>query len=376
MIIALYTILIVYLILITSFIVGFKKHKEFKPQNKTESVGFSVIIPFRNEVNRLPFLLESLLKVDYPTTHFECLFVDDASSDTSVEMIESELQQSNISFQILTNQRQSKSPKKDAIVTAIQQAKFNWILTTDADCMVPSTWLQTFADFSQQQPTQMMVGPVSYESVNYTFLEHFQMLDFLSLQGSTIGGFGIGKPFLCNGANLAYKRETFLALNGFDGNSNIASGDDIFLFEKFLQSYPNEVLFLKSKLAMVTTFALESWKDVMQQRIRWAAKSSSYNLWFAKFVGLVVFLANVVFICAIGLTLWNRHYWNDLLIIGVLKMVVDARLIIDTSQYYRGKKKRVRDLAFASLLYPFFTVSIALRALGSGYRWKGRNFQK
>jgi len=377
MIIALYVVLGIYFILILSFIFGFKNYKEFTHKSEFKPFGFSVIVPFRNEVNRLPFLLESLLKLEYPRDSFECLFVDDASSDESVKLINSELEKSEISFKILTNQRQSKSPKKDAIVTAIQQANFDWIVTTDADCMVPSTWLKVFAEFSQQQATQMMVAPVSYASVNDSFLEHFQILDFLSLQGSTVGGFGIGKPFLCNGANLAYKKETFLELNGFDGNSDIASGDDIFLFEKFIQSYPNEVLFLKSKAAIVTTFPLESWNDVIEQRVRWAAKSSSYNLWFAKFVGLIVFLMNFGFLFVIGWTLLNPYNWSDLLIIVSLKMIIDARLIIDTSHYYRGKKERVRNLAFASLLYPFFSVYVATSALLSkGYRWKGRNFEK
>lgn len=376
MIIALYVILIVYLILILSFVFGFQKYPEFESKGNIEPVGFSVIIPFRNEAKRLPQLLESLLKLDYPTDSFECLFVDDESTDESVNIIQSQLLKTTISFQILKNQRQSKSPKKDAIVTAIQQAKYDWILTTDADCMVPPTWLQTFAEFSQQQPAQMIAGPVTYASVNYSFIENFQMLDFLSLQGATLGGFGIGKPFLCNGANLAYKKETFLELNGFDGNSNIASGDDIFLFEKFIRSYPKEVLFLKSKSAMVATFPLESWKEVIQQRMRWAAKSSSYNLWFAKFVGLIVFLMNLALIFILGWTLWDWHYLDHLLFISVLKMATDIKLIMDTSHYYRGKNKKIRDLGFAVLYYPFFSVYIAMKALISGYKWKGRRFQK
>ena len=65
----------------------------------------------------------------------------------------------------------------------------------------------------------------------------------MSLQGSTVGGFGIGHPFLCNGANLAYKKHHFIQLNGFKGNDTIASGDDIFLFEKFIHAFPRQVHF-------------------------------------------------------------------------------------------------------------------------------------
>jgi hypothetical protein len=52
-----------------------------------------------------------------------------------------------------------------------------------------------------------------------------------SLQGATIGSFGIGKGFMCNGAN-SLQKSLFQELNGFQGNDTIASGDDVFLLQK------------------------------------------------------------------------------------------------------------------------------------------------
>jgi hypothetical protein len=45
----------------------------------------------------------------------------------------------------------------------------------------------------------MIAGAVTYDCKN-SFLHHFQQ-DLASLQGATIGSFGIGKGFMCNGAN-------------------------------------------------------------------------------------------------------------------------------------------------------------------------------
>ncbi len=103
------------------------------------------------------------------------------------------------------------------------------------------------------------------------------------MQGITIGGFGINFPFMCNGANLAYKKQRFLDLNGFDGNNHIASGDDVFLFEKFKKSNPDCVWFLKSKNAIVTTFSVNSW----------AAKTGNFNSVKVKLIGLLVLLINI-----------------------------------------------------------------------------------
>ena len=76
----------------------------------------------------------------------------------------------------------------------------------------------------------MIAGAVTYDC-NSSFLHQFQQLDMASLQGATIGSFGIDQGFMCNGANLAYTKSLFTALDGFTGNDKIASGDDVFLGE-------------------------------------------------------------------------------------------------------------------------------------------------
>ena len=211
---------------------------------------------------------------------------------------------------------------------------------------------------------------------NSSFLENFQLLDFLSLQGATLGGFGIKKPFLCNGANLAYKKTVFLELNGFQGNDNIASGDDIFLFEKFYKKHPNCVHFLKSNKAIVRTNALKSWKELIQQRMRWAAKSSSYTLGMGKFVGIIVLLMNLAFIiCMLGI-------FNDLensinyLYCMLLKVGVDFILIKQIAVFYTGNSQKIRAYLLGSLLYPFFSTYIIFKTLTSSYTWKERIFKR
>ena len=375
MIVALYVILGVYLLLIGSFIFGFYRLNTFYPQRTSLNVCFSVIIPFRNEEQHLPKLLSSIVQLDYPKQKFECIFVDDDSNDDSVPLIQRYLTNTGIDFKIINSQRVSPSPKKDAITTAIHQAQFDWIITTDADCLLPQQWLNTFAAFSEKQPTKMIVGPVTYtSSATPSFLTYFQILDFMSLQGSTVGGFGIGHPFQCNGANLAYKKHHFIQLNGFKGNDTIASGDDIFLFEKFIHAFPRQVHFLRSRAAMVSTFPLESWKAVIEQRTRWAAKSGAYNMTFAKLVGLIVLFMNL------GVLMSPAVFFlvdKQLYILGIipLKLIADVTLIGVTINDYSKKKVRFLPFLLASMWYPFFSIYIVFRALFYRYSWKERKFR-
>ena len=189
------SITIIYLILMLSFSYGIKKNKEFKEQKKPAIHSFSIIIPFRNEATNLQELLNSLLQLNYAKNKFECIFVDDDSTDTSSEIIHKYLSKTELSYSVISNQRTSTSPKKDAINTAIQFANFDWIITTDADCTLPNSWLQLFDEFLEINTSVMIVGPVMYSTNNSSFLENFQLLDFLSLQGATLGGKKKKKPF-------------------------------------------------------------------------------------------------------------------------------------------------------------------------------------
>jgi len=109
---------LLYFILIVWLIIGFDKIKNFENHKINTKNKFSIIIPFRNEQDNLFELINSLNNICYDYDAFEILFIDDDSTDNSVNLIKKHLS-SNYDFQILKNKRRSDSPKKDAIETAI-----------------------------------------------------------------------------------------------------------------------------------------------------------------------------------------------------------------------------------------------------------------
>lgn len=370
-----------YCFLIIAFSIGFHLVNDFKPENITPTQKFTVIIPFRNEEKALPSLLKSIQALKYPHELFEILFVDDASEDDSVNIIKQGLdtKSSNENFtrpdvKIIDNNRKTGSPKKDAINAAIAIANFDWIITTDADCSLPKNWLLTFDAFIQKKDPKLIVAPVTY-STNNGFLEQFQLLDFLSLQGSTIGGFGINKPFLCNGANLCYHKQTFKEVHGFQGNDTIASGDDIFLLEKISINYPDKVHYLKSREAIVTTQAQHTLKELLSQRVRWAAKSTAYNNPFSKLVSIAVFIMNALLILLLFTSLFGYTSWNLLVLLFIAKMLVDSILLYKVATFFK-QIHALKHFFLSSLLYPFFIMFVMIASLKSGYAWKGRQFKK
>lgn len=358
-------ILFVYLITIGWLIFGFTKINSFEYLGLTPKTSFSIIVPFRNEAENLPVLLESFSKLNYPIDLFEVILVDDES--------EERLQIADYRLQITTinNIRVSNSPKKDAITTAMQIVKTNWVITTDADCVVPKNWLLSLDNFIQLNHVSMIAGAVTYDCQN-SFLHHFQQLDLASLQGATIGSFGIKKGFMCNGANFAYTKSFFQKLNGFEGNGTIASGDDVFLLQKALSKYPEKVAYLKSKNTIVSTKPVDDWKSLFYQHVRWASKTTSYQSAFGKRLGLLVFMGNFGLVCCFGFTLLGLVSFPNFGLYFLIKFGIDAALILQTNRFLT--KRKIRYLLLSSLWYPFFSTTVALYCLFGKYEWKGRRF--
>ena len=371
-------IISLYSFLIIAFIVGFDRVESFNTQGSAPKTKFSIIIPFRDEAENLKTLLESLSKLNYPVELFEVLMIDDDSKDESVEIINAFLNKpldcARGDIKILKNEQKSNSPKKDAVEIAIKNARFDWIITTDADCIIPQNWLQNFDAFIQTHQVKLIAAPVTYNSSN-SLLDQFQLLDILSLQGSTIGGFGLGKPFMCNGANLCYKKQTFLDVNGFDGNEHIASGDDIFLLEKLLLQNPKEVHFLKSNQSIITTNSEATLKELISQRVRWAAKSTSYNNSFSKLVSVTVFSINTLLILLFLGSLIGYYAWWIFIIIFLIKFCVDFILLFKIASFFK-KQSVLKHYVWSSIVYPIYTIFIALTSFTTSYSWKGRTYKK
>ena len=92
----------------------------------------------------------------------------------------------------------------------------------------------------------MIVAPVSYEA-DSTFLHQFQDIEnFMSLQATTTSKFWAGSSVFSQWSKLnAYRKDVFEKVQGFEGNNAIASGDDVFLLEKFLRFDKESVQYYK-----------------------------------------------------------------------------------------------------------------------------------
>lgn len=362
-------ILSAYIMTILSLAYGFSKMKSFCFEKTIPKTRFTIVVPFRNEKENLPVLLNSISRLDYPAALFEVILVDDDSTDGYSPEASEQGTAPRLQSRIIANCRISASPKKDAIQSAIALAKYEWIITTDADCVVPEQWLTVLDAFIQENSCEMVAGGVTYNP-GIKFLEHFQQLDLAALQGVTIGSFGLGNPFMCNGANFAYSKKLFDALSGFDGNQGHAGGDDVFLLQKAVVALPEKVGYLKSHLYTVVTKPAQTSRGLFYQRVRWASKTGSYQSDFGKLLGLTALLGNAAWICGLVL-LFADVSGIGIVLLLLLKWIVDWILIHQTNAFFR---KPTRHYLLSAMVYPLFSTVVAVYAVFGKYEWKGRRF--
>jgi cellulose synthase/poly-beta-1,6-N-acetylglucosamine synthase-like glycosyltransferase len=346
------------------------------PANNLPVIRFSVIIPARNEENNIGSCLQALIKQQYPYQLFEVIIIDDFSEDKTVEIIEVfQHQYPNIrllKMADILNNHPVNAYKKKAIELAVHQAKGNWILTSDADCLFGQHWLAAFDAYIQKEKPVFVAAPVVF-SYTHTILSIFQYLDFLSLQGITAAAVSAGFHSMCNGANLAYKKEVFIEVGGFSGIDHIASGDDMLLMNKIKKQYPENVGFLFTKAAIVTTAPMPDWKSFFNQRIRWASKADQYQDKSIFAVLLLVYLFNFSLAVLPIMACFKPLLWLYWLGFILLKTIVELSFTIPVGKFF-GKPFIGLFLLFQPLHIIYTVIAGWLGKFGT-YQWKGRKVQ-
>lgn len=368
-----FSLLTIYGILIGCYHYWFASIPIFKaPENIANHLSFTIIIPARNEEDNIGKCIDSILRQTYPTHLYEIIVVDDYSTDRTVDIVKS-FSNKNIhllSLKDLLPKKPINSYKKKAIELAIQQAKNNWIVTTDADCTVLPNWLQIIAAYQQQTNARFIAAPVKY-SVDKSFLSIFQALDFLSLQGITAASAYKGFHAMCNGANLAYEKNIFLEVNGFAGVDHIASGDDMLLMHKIYTCYPKQVKYLLSADTIVTTAPMPTWKMFFNQRIRWASKADKYNDKRIIVVLAFVYLINLLFPILLIAGIWNKIYLISTLIFLGVKTIVEIPFVWRVAKFFNQSSITIY-FPLAQPIHIFYTLIAGWLGKFGKYSWKER----
>jgi len=348
-----FSIILPYIAVILSFTVGFLRLKTFSSSEKKlipNNIKLSVLIPFKNEEMNLPVIYNNIKKQTLNKEFFEVIFINDHSEDAS-EFIIKDLIKSDTNFHLINSEKESKG-KKQALNTGIKNAKNTLIVISDADSYHTKNWLNTIYDYFCEHQAKLIIAPVIMNGVG--FFGKLQALEFLSLTASAAGASGTGHSIMCNGANMAFRKDIYNELEDAM-NMNEISGDDVFLLHSVKKKYPKDIHYLKSNEAKVYIDSEFTLKSFLQQRIRWVSKSKSYKDIDTVTVSLIVLLTNMLLIIS-AISLFfipEKIYFVLLLFAG--KVFVDTVLLSLSAVFFK-QIKLLRFIPLLSILYPFYIV--------------------
>lgn len=328
-----------YLILILWIAHHWFHSKIFSNKEQTPKTKVSVLIPFKNERANLPRLISSLRAQNFSNTLVEYIFINDHSDDGGEKLIPTDFRQIN----------SDRLGKKAALLCGLAVANGELIITIDADCTMGEEWLSALVSFYEKEQSDLIICPVNIAPAT-TVWEKIQAVEFQSLVASTAGAALGGKPIMCNGANLAY-RKSLVDVDEDIFNENYSSGDDMFVLE-FAKAKKKKIDYLKSQEAMVSTSPV-SWKGFWKQRSRWTSKAGGYKDVEIILVGLVVFMANVALL---GLLFFSV---SNFLVALCVKGIVDLLLLAASACFF----KTTKSLWLYPLILPFYPFYVILAAL-------------
>ena len=349
---------------------AFQKAPLRTPATETALPPLGVVLPVRNEAETLPKLMGDLAK----QTHLplQVIVIDDRSDDGTLQALEDA---GPFPFQVTTMSNPGQG-KKAGLSAGILQLTCDWAIGVDADTRLKPEALAAMGRGIENQAEEkdMFLLPLRIaldaSSAPDNLFHLLQGLDFAAMQGWAVSSVQRGQPAMASGGGWVWRAKAF-PHNRL--HPEIPSGDDVFALAALIQDEKgHRVGWINDPMAMVSAAPMLNFGALLDQRIRWGAKSTQYprSLKSARRVALAV---AAVHLC--GLVLMFIHlgfgisFW-------LIKSIADVLYTRQMAKQYGLFEKRTPANGFALLMlalaHPFFIATTLLLMPFRKVRWKGR----
>ncbi len=324
----------------------------------------SVIVAARNESANIRRCLDSLFRQTYPPDSFEVIVVDDHSADGTGEICRSYMS-------TYPNMRVSSPPeggtllgKANALAHGIDEARGEIILITDADCVVPETWIES--TISRYEPNVGIVGGMTLQKANSPF-EGMQSLDWAYLLGVAAATANLKNPLSTIGNNLSFRRKAYDDVGGYR-KIKFSVTEDYSLFQAIVQTGKWEYLYPMDPALLVTSEPCVRFKDLIRQKHRWG--KGGLDMKIAGFLIMGIgFLQHAAVISS---------FFFDAATAGALALLVKSGgdyFFLERILSRLGRKDQLRFFYWFELYYLFYVILLPFVVFfGGKVVWKGRSY--
>jgi len=315
----------------------------------------TVIIPFKNESDNIINSIKSLQEQTYPKEKLEIYYVDDNSTDDSIERYNSFSKEDYFRLLVVPNEYLPAQRKLRAIKFGLDQANGDIIITTDCDCLHNAKWIESIVNTFDEE-TGFVSGPVKFSNKKLLY-SSLQELEFAGLILTGAGLIGLNQPVVCNSANIAYRKDLIETIKNKSKNLSEVFDESLIIKTSIETNY--KVKFCWNADAIVSTEAVSNLKNFWKQRTRWA----SFN-WFQLPVNILLSLAlTFLFYLSIPLLLLQSISGNTLSLFllafsMMIKLVADY-IVLREGRKFLFENIRIHLFLIAELLHiPYIIISV------------------
>ena len=353
------TIAIIILV-IQVLILLFSPGKELFRSPSHRYLFVSVLVAARNEEEHLKECLEKLLDQTYPSGKYEILVGNDNSTDSTAQITEAFNHQS-IQLINIPDIDSDMPPKARVISNLLKKAVGEYILITDADVVVPNTWIENHLDLARPD-FGTISGFTGIKSVNvFTSLLNQEWLSVL-LKIKILCDFGISITALGN--NMAFSKKSLNEIGGFNSlNFNSINEDQIIALNFQKKGYKNG--FDNSSYTFAETYHPKTINRLLNQRKRWMTGLKLLPVWL-----IVIQVFEILFIPAAVFLLFVNATLGGILLLA--KIVISMSIQIRISNRLGNKIKLLPLLLFDFYYFAINFTSIFYYFLPTNFHWKGR----
>jgi 1,2-diacylglycerol 3-beta-glucosyltransferase len=334
--------------------------------SKDRQPKVSIVVAAKDEEKNLPACLDSLTKLDYPPELFEIIVVNDQSCDSTPQIVDDASKRfSNIKRidAITIDDNSSLRGKANALSQGIDKANGEFIFLTDADCIVPSTWIRETLKYFEDDVG--IVGGVTLISKTEKPIYGIQAIDWDILLTVGAGAATVGRPVGCLGNNLAFRKKAYEQIGGYR-NIKFSVTEDFALFKAIASSNWN-YRYPMDRLTLVETLPVESLIEVFSQRKRWATGGKDTGAF-----GFLTLAPGFIFHWLLILS--PLFSFTTSVIFFAAKLLMDTLFILPTLIYY-GKITHLKFIFYFEIYYILYVAILPFSVyFGKGVTWKGRRY--
>lgn len=320
----------------------------------------SIIIAGKNEEKNLPGLIESLKNINYPVNQFEIVFVDDNSSDNTLTVALEKLNELP-NLRVIPAKDKIYPGKKGALALGIKESQYDFLLITDADCIVGKNWLIGYEKkFNEGYDFLFGNAPFIKKPGLVNTISSFENLRTFFLYKTALK---LNLPYSAAARNFGFRKSAFNKIKGYENTTETLSGDDDLLIREAVKN-KMKIGFVEDNGSEVYSYAPDKFRDYLVQKTR-HTKTSLYYLPVHKIMIAVWHLINLA--CLFSFPLGFINNW--LFLPSAIKIISDI-IIVKTNDTQMSYNFNLIEIIYLQFIYEVLIIVNFLNALFKPDRWK------